>query len=161
MTDCCCPGPPTRSGTSPAHCPGCGRPGRAVARITLKALLRPRALMRLTAADHCFCATTDCDVVYFGTDETFRREDLSVPVFQKEPPGNRVVCYCFAVSESDITRDLAESGRSSAAERITQHIQQERCACEVRNPQGSCCLGNVSLAERALLASRQEAAPEA
>jgi len=127
----------------------------------LKALLRPQALIRLTAEDHRFCATADCEVVYFGTDEVFRREDLTVPVFQKEPLGQRVVCYCFAVSEGDIARELAESGRSMAAERITQLIQQERCACEVRNPQGTCCLGNVALAERSLVTSRQEVAQDA
>lgn len=24
------------------------------------------------------------------------------------------------------------------------HIKADRCGCEVNNPQGSCCLGNVS-----------------
>ena len=28
--------------------------------------------------------------------------------------------------------------------RVTAHIEAERCACDVRNPRGSCCLGDVA-----------------
>jgi hypothetical protein len=72
-----------------------------------------------------------------------------VPVFQKEPKGDRTVCYCFGVGESDIRRELAASGRSTAVDRITALVKSERCACEVKNPQGSCCLGNVATATKA------------
>lgn len=82
----------------------------------------------------------------------FRREDVAVPVFQKEPAGNRTVCYCFAVSEVDLHREIAETGRSTAADRITDHVKAGRCACEIKNPQGSCCLGNVVQVTGALLA---------
>jgi hypothetical protein len=91
-------------------------------------------------------------VVYFGEDETFRREDAAVAVFQKEPAGSRTLCYCFAVSEEDVRREIAETGRSTAGRRIADHVQAGRCACEIKNPQGSCCLGNVTAAEKALLA---------
>jgi len=38
----------------------------------------------------------------------------------------------------------------------------DRCACEVKNPQGSCCLGNLAAASKALkveLNAGEEAAP--
>lgn len=69
---------------------------------------------------------------------------MNVAVFQKERPGERTVCYCFDVTESDLRRELVEGGRPTASERITDLIKADRCACEVRNPQGSCCLGNVT-----------------
>lgn len=125
-------------------CPECGRTGRKVEGITLKALLRPTALPRLSAREHRFCTSPECAVVYFGEGELFFREDVLVPVFQKEPEGERTVCYCFAVSEGDIRSEVESSGRSKAADRIKALVQAERCACEVRNPQGSCCLGNVT-----------------
>jgi hypothetical protein len=28
-------------------------------------------------------------------------------------------------------------------ERVTAGVQADQCACDIRNPQGSCCLGNV------------------
>ena len=112
--------------------------------------------MRLSAPEHRFCQTVGCMVVYFGSDEMFERGDLMVPVFQKESPGARTVCYCFAVTEEDMRRELTQTGRSSASEHITQLVKDARCACEVRNPQGSCCLGNVATVTKALKAALRE-----
>ena len=124
-------------------CPACRCPGRTVERITPKALLRSEALMRLSDAPYRFCPTVACGVVYFAAESVFRREDLAVSVFQKEPEGGRTVCYCFGIAEADLRREIAERGTSTAAERITALVKADRCACEVRNPQGTCCLGNV------------------
>lgn len=85
-------------------------------------------------------------MVYFGREAAFRRDDVLVPVFQKEPPGDRTVCYCFSETEGDIRREIEETGRASAFQRITALVKAGRCACELRNPQGSCCLGNVARA---------------
>ena len=144
----CCTVKPAKV-TAATACPECQRVGRSVERITPRALLRPAALERLSAPDHRFCASASCGVVYFGQDEVFHREDLLVPVFQKEPEGGRTVCYCFAVSEDEIRREVEASGRSAAAIRIKALVQAERCACEVRNPQSSCCLGNVTAVAKA------------
>ena len=125
-------------------CPACGRVGRGVDRITVKAMLRPAALARLADSEYRFCTTPSCPVVYFAHAEHFRTAEVGVPVFQKEPPGARTVCYCFAVTEGDVGQELARSGRSTAVERISTLVKAGRCACEIKNPQGSCCLGNVA-----------------
>lgn len=148
MESCCAVEPAVPS--SPTRCPNCGEPGRLVDRITVKAMLRPKALMRLSAPEHRFCSTRGCPVVYFGVEEVFTGAEVDVPVFQKEPAGARIVCYCFAIGERDIRRELIETGRSTAGERITALVKAERCACEVKNPQGSCCLGNVAAAAEAV-----------
>ena len=119
--------------------------------ITVKALLRPEALARLTGAAHRFCPTPSCPVVYFGEGEAFRRDDVAAPVFQKEPAGNRTLCYCFAVSEADLRRASAETGRATVAQRIRDHVQAGRCACALKTPQGTCCLGDVVATTKALL----------
>lgn len=125
-------------------CPACGAFGRGVDRITVEAMLRPAALARLAYSEHRFCATPGCPVVYFALTDRFRTEEIAVPVFQKEPPGARTVCYCFAITEGDIGRELAVSGRSTVVDRISALVKAGRCACEAKNPQGSCCLGNVA-----------------
>ena len=155
--NCCTVVPATA--VSPTQCPECGTPGRVVDRITVKAMLRPEALARLSAPEYRFCATPECAAVYFGTDEVFDREEIGVPVFQKEPVGDRPVCYCFGVSEGDLRRELVETGRSTAWDRITALVKAGRCACEVKNPQGSCCLGNVATATKVALDAVAEAAP--
>ncbi len=143
MTSCCSVDD-GEGATATATCPRCAQPGRRVERITLKALLKPDALERLSPVPHRFCPAPACEVVYFGPECIFIREDVNVAVFQKERPGERTVCYCFDVTESDLRRELVEGGRPTASERITDLIKADRCACEVRNPQGSCCLGNVT-----------------
>jgi len=77
-------------------------------------------------------------------------------VFQKETRGARTVCYCFAITEKDIRRELLETGHSSASEHITALVKADRCACEVKNPQGSCCLGNVAETTKELKRAREE-----
>ncbi len=154
MSDCC--QVETRPDAGPVRCTDCDQPGPKVDPISVKALLRPEALARLSAPAHRFCPTASCPVVYFGEGEAFDREEVAVPVFQKEPAGDRTVCYCFAVTEGDLRREIAETGRSTAAQRITAHVKAGRCACEIKNPQGSCCLGNVAAVVKALQAVEAE-----
>jgi Zinc binding domain len=143
MEPCC--EPTTEHGRA---CPECAKPGRVVDLITVKAMLLPSALAVLADREFRFCATPGCPIVYFGAADFLRIEQIGVPVFQKEPPGARTVCYCFAINEADVDRELAASGRSTVVERISALVKAGRCACEVKNPQGSCCLGNVASVAR-------------
>ena len=140
------------SGQLPDHaCPRCREPGNPVPEVTLKALLRGPALEVRKSSKHRFCSTVKCPVVYFGTDESFTRDDLDIPVFQKEPPGNRIVCYCFEVRESEIVRERSRNGNSPLFAKVTQLVNADLCACELRNPQGNCCLGNMGRIVRSRL----------
>ncbi len=107
--------------------------------ITLKALLRPGALARLDPhVPYRFCPDPACETVYYGNALEFRRADVEVPVFAKESGGDAPVCYCFGW-----TRDrLRQVGPPARAE-IRRHVRADRCGCEVNNPKGSCCLGDV------------------
>jgi predicted HD phosphohydrolase len=69
-------------------------------------------------------------------------------VWQKEPFGARLVCYCFGETEATIRDEIEMTGRSRAVERVREHIVAKRCACEVRNPRGACCLGDLIAAVR-------------
>jgi hypothetical protein len=132
---------------SPASssCPRCGLKGSAVQEITLKALLRGAALARRCADRHLFCPQESCAVVYFAAGEEFTVADVAAPVFQKQPPGNRLICPCFDVTEDDIRQELAETGHCTAQKRIMELVKIGSCACELRNPQGTCCLGNIAM----------------
>ena len=130
--------------------------------LTVKALLTEPALSRLSAIDHRFCPDPTCDVVYFNAlGECYRRQDLRVPVWQKEPFGTRLVCYCFGETEGTIRDEIERAGVSRAVERVREHIAARRCACDVRNPRGVCCLGDlidaVKRVEQAALAGEQVA----
>jgi Zinc binding domain len=142
MTNSCCPERPVEPTTT--RCPHSGSAGKAVDRQTVKALLTEPALQRLTAGAYRFCPDAACDVVYFSGDGgRFATADVRVDVWQKRPFGNRQICYCFGESEASMRAEMAATGRSSAVERIREHIAAGRCACEIRNPRGVCCVGDV------------------
>lgn len=145
MTDCGC-APPDAAGGRP-RCPDCSGQGAAVEIRAVKALLVDHALARWNPAAFFFCASPSCDIVYFAADgQRFVTADLRVPVWHKQPFGNRTVCYCFGENEADIRREVVRDGSSAAVERVRGHIAAKRCACEVRNPRGVCCLGDVTAA---------------
>lgn len=119
----------------------------------VKALLTESALARLRCVSHRFCRTPDCRVVYYDeTAGTYFREEIRVCVWQKESYGDRPICYCFGETEATIREELKHSGESGAVQRVRQHIEAGRCACDVRNPRGDCCLGDLALAVKRVLA---------
>lgn len=122
---------------------------------TVKALLREPAMRRLTPSEHAFCPDPACPVVYFTADgDLYLTTDLRVPVWQKEPFGARSVCCCFGENEADIRKEVERTGASDAVARVRAHIKAGRCACEVRNPRGVCCLSDVTEAVKRVAAAR-------
>ncbi|WP_374017565.1 (2Fe-2S)-binding protein [Paenibacillus thiaminolyticus] len=145
--DCCTPS--NNTGGVRIDCPSCGEKGKSIQLITLKSLLKASALVNIEPANsYVFCSNSNCSIVYFSVNysQTFLESDLKVPVYQKNPSTNVPVCYCF-----DWTRDrLQAAGTDQPADEIKAHVQAGRCGCEVNNPQGACCLGNVSAFVRGL-----------
>lgn len=144
MSDCCTvPLPTTKS-----HCPISGTLGKPVKLITLKSLLLEPAKARLDRnQDHFFCPAPSCSIVYYsGTGgEVYSAADLSVPVWQKASTDPGVpVCYCFSHTKTSIAEELQQSGKSTVVANIAAKVKAGLCDCEERNPQGSCCLGNVT-----------------
>jgi hypothetical protein len=143
MSSCCCPEKSSET-LAAARCPESGSLGKAVDRRTVKALLTEAALQRLPAGEYRFCPDAACDVVYFSLGGPhFTTADVRVAVWQKLPFGARQLCYCFGESEALIRADIEATGASSAVARIREHVAADRCACDVRNPRGACCLGDV------------------
>src|SRR6266849_10609147 len=116
---------------STTKCPASGTEGARVDLQTVKALLTPAALQRLDVGAYRFCPAPGCDVVYFDAEgHTFSKSDVRVGVWQKQPEGERVICYCFGENESDIRAEIVRDGGSRAVERVRAHILAGRCACE-------------------------------
>jgi hypothetical protein len=132
-------------------CPTCQQAAGRVEATTVKALLTPGALARLNLAGFYFCASGTCDTVYFSdAGQVFRTVDVAVGVWQKQPDSERTFCYCFGESAAAMRSELESSGRIAAIERVRHHIAERRCACEIRNPRGVCCLGDLTAAVRLL-----------
>jgi mercuric ion transport protein len=87
--------------------------------------------------------------VYYAADGTeFKKNQVRVRVGLKETEDPLLVCYCFGVTERMIREDVQRTGRSSASARIRAEVNAGNCRCEVENPSGRCCLGEVIQAEK-------------
>lgn len=126
-------------------CPVNGTKGRAVKLITLKSLLTPAALATLDPkVEYSFCKDETCEVVYFGGADRYTVQDLKVKVHQKDNGSDVPACYCFEWTPKRIAEAASRGEADQIAPSISGHIKAGRCGCEVNNPQGSCCLGNVN-----------------
>jgi hypothetical protein len=134
----------SRDSVAETSCPSCGERGRPVRRETLKTMLVV-SLRRVPDGEFLFCDSQQCSAVYFSRESrySFEVDDMREHVYQKEPAeADTLVCYCFQHSVGAFQSASSEE-RAAIADDITLGTKIGQCACELRNPQGSCCLGNV------------------
>lgn len=124
-----------------AHCPADGRSCRRVElRTVLHHLKRPHANPPTTQG-YYFCDNQECDVVYFGQDgSVITRNDVRSEVGQKSRNPDRIVCYCFDITEEEVLGEMAHQSSRPVKEFVIEQTRLHNCACDVRNPSGRCCL---------------------
>lgn len=154
MSNCCRGNPLRLPGTNKMSCetptvmigtcPRCGARGKKVALETVKAMLSVSLRALDSSTRYHFCRTAVCEVVYFAAQALFTTDEVRVPVHQKHPESSDVpVCYCFTHTPASIRAEWRSIAMSTVVADVTTGIKAGQCACEIRNPQGSCCLGNV------------------
>lgn len=151
MSDCCSikssagaakPGTVTKT-----NCPRCGQPGQPVTLQTLKHQVKPEHLKTVEAGAFNFCRTATCEAVYFnGGGVVLTKADLRQRVGLKETEDPVPLCYCFGFTKAMVVEEIRATGKCTIPQRITAEVKAGNCACEIRNPQGSCCLGSVTAA---------------
>ena len=151
MSDCC--GVPQQTGiTTPggkvtaeaARCAECGGEGRSVPRQTVLHHVRSEEHARVGDEAYRFCPSPNCPVIYYGDGSRFTVEDVRELVTAKASGDERLLCYCFGFNEGQLREEIARTGKSTIPARISRYIKEGICACEVRNPSGACCLGQVN-----------------
>ncbi|MED1791001.1 (2Fe-2S)-binding protein [Brevibacillus laterosporus] len=145
MADCCSNAKEIKI-ENIVDCPSCKNKSKSVKLITLKSMLKPSALETLNIKEnYYFCSTTDCDVVYFDkNNKQYFVSDIKVAVHQKDDSTTTPICYCFGWTKGKIKEYLENGLTPNPVEHIRENIKENRCGCDVNNPQGSCCLGNVT-----------------
>lgn len=82
-----------------------------------------------------FCSNPDCDVVYFGEDDSIiGKHQLRTRVGIKETDDETLICYCFGVSKAVARTD------AKAKAFVMEQTKKSACACTTHNPSGRCCL---------------------
>ncbi|MGG4341993.1 putative iron-sulfur cluster-binding metallochaperone [Paenibacillus lautus] len=131
------------------QCPACHQKGKSVQLITLKSLLQPTALETIHPdSSYAFYSNPSCEVVYFSDLQTYDKDTLKVSVFQKDDELDVPVCYCFGWTRERLIQAIQKNQRPT--DHIREQVQANRCGCEINNPQGTCCLGNITTFIRSL-----------
>lgn len=151
MADCCAVNESPTKPPPVMACPVSGARAKQVDALTVKSLVR-HLRSGAAATQYYYCEDPSCDVVYFPWQPeapTFRKGDLLVRVGVKEKSDPIPVCYCFGVTRKEIEEEIRQTSKSTFAELIKAEVQRGNCACEVKNPSGKCCLGNITRAAEA------------
>ncbi|HET6890310.1 MAG TPA: hypothetical protein VFH31_04350 [Pyrinomonadaceae bacterium] len=130
----------------PLVCVRCGGQGKPVSRKTVLSTIKPEFLEAALNGTYTFCHTRECQVVYFEEQGTrvFTVDDLRIIVGVKASTDPIPLCYCFGFDERHLRAEIAQMGSTTVPERISRLIREGLCACDVRNPAGNCCLGEVN-----------------
>jgi hypothetical protein len=152
MTDCCATADESAASGLSDVCGQCRERGKPVETQLVKAMLAISLRGVSPSARYHFCSTAGCEIVYFAADHAFTTGQVRERVHQKAPQAEDVpVCYCFGHTPGSMRAEWQATGTSSAVADITAGIQAGQCACEIRNPQGACCLGNVRAVVKAIM----------
>jgi len=93
---------------------------------------------RFVDQGYYFCTDPDCEVVYFGEDQSvIRRDEVRGKIGQKSKDINRTVCYCFDVSMKDINNEP-----EACRDFVLTQTKSLTCDCKIQNPSGKCCLAD-------------------
>jgi len=150
--DCCSNGA-VKANESTLLCQICGEVGRVVAKQTVVHQVGSETLSSVGNAEYRFCSSGDCEVVYYSAEgNVFTTDDVRELVTSKTKGDNRPLCYCFGFTEGNVRQDLVLKGETTIPAQVTQLIKEKLCACEIRNPSGSCCLGEINRTIKNLLA---------
>jgi hypothetical protein len=135
MSSCCLSSRSNSAHPNRGRCPvnGLEYPGVSVRTITHH-INYPWAWAP-SAGHYYFCDAPDCDVAYFGDDNSVvLKSQLRTRIGVKERADYDLLCYCFGVRRTDFERDPA------TREFVIAKTKIGACSCETSNPSGRCCL---------------------
>lgn len=135
MSDCCSANKESDQHPKRHVCPVNGKSGLEVPYGTLLHHIRTPWELALKEQAYYFCDDPNCDVVYFGIDNsTVKKDQLRTQVGIKETAEDTLICYCFGVSKAE----AQTNGQARAF--VVEQTRNATCTCEVSNPSGRCCL---------------------
>ena len=129
-----------------AECPQSRTLSGRVQLLTVEHMIKPELVGSISDSQYYYCDAADCPVVYFTQDGsgTFTRGDLQVAVYDKDPGDDVNVCYCFDWTRGRITDQIKTTGSSTAFDKISDELNAGNCECDLKNPKGVCCLGDIN-----------------
>ena len=135
MSDCCSTGKEVKQGPKRHNCPVSGKACHPVPYKTILQHIKSPWQSGIREQPFYFCDDPECDVVYFGLDNsTITKGSMRTLVGIKEKSDDVLICYCFDVTKSQAKAD------EKIKQFVVDHTKNSLCACEIKNPSGRCCL---------------------
>lgn len=151
--ECCSNGVGAASQSATSTCPICGEVGRIVEKQTIVHQVKSEKLSSVTDRKYRFCDVANCDTVYYSANGSlFTTDDVRELITSKINGDDRPLCYCFGFTEGTVRREIILKGEATVSTQVTHFIKENLCACDIRNPAGSCCLGEIKRTEKQILA---------
>jgi hypothetical protein len=120
-------------------CPLCNNMAKNISKVTLESFLKEEEQNKLLSLEgFYFCKTSSCKVIYFRKELIFKDKHLTKEIGLKDWTNPSTVCYCFNWTVEKIQKDI-----SCVISDIKSQMNTDKCACEISNPSGSCCLKDV------------------
>ncbi len=143
MSDCCC-SPESKPRIPVKHrCPVNGVEYTEVPSRTVSHHIKESWMWDDKGQPYYFCDDPDCDVVYFGLDNSLiLKSQVRTSVGLKERSEDATVCYCYGATIADAKSNPV------VREFVIRKTKAGECSCETSNPSGACCLKHFPLGEQ-------------
>ncbi len=134
MTNCCSLSDKSQAHPKKYNCPVNGKPYTSVSSTTILHHINKPWDWDNKAQAYYFCDDPDCEVVYFGEDDSIiNKSSLRTEVGIKEKNTESLICYCFGVSK---TKAVSQKIKKF----VIKSTKDKICSCSTSNPSGRCCL---------------------
>jgi len=134
MNQCCNTSEPTKAFPAKYRCPVNGKEYATVSSKTILHHIKNPWNVHLAQQGYYFCTDPNCDVVYFGQDDSvIPKSHMRSTIWQKDSGKDNTLCYCFGVT-------VAQTHNRDIKDFVTQKTKESLCSCEIANPSGRCCL---------------------
>lgn len=135
MSDCCCASRQNEKNPAKHRCPVNGLEYAQVSSRTVSHHIKRSWHWDDKGQSYYFCDDPDCDVVYFGADDSvIVKSQVRTVVGEKETSDDAMLCYCYGATKADVSRE--EKIRNF----VIAKTKLGDCSCETSNPSGACCL---------------------
>lgn len=135
MKDCCHTKCSSDSQSRKHTCPVNGQEYKSVAFKTILHHIKSPWDWVEKQQDYFFCDDPNCEVVYFGGDDSvITTSETRTLVGKKACTPDSLTCYCFGVSNQEAQQ------YPNIRDFVVDKISTGMCSCETSNPSGRCCL---------------------
>ena len=135
MSDCCFSSQRKSSKPAKHRCPVNGIEYVEVPIRTVSHHIKESWLWDEKGQPYYFCDDPDCDVVYFGLDNSLiLKSQVRTAVGVKDQSKDAMLCYCYGATNKDVNK------KQGIRNFIIRKTKQGECSCETSNPSGTCCL---------------------